>query len=374
MESLEDLRQIDHLDALVEALPADERAIFDRIFHLQISTGRLAAPPSMHDWLMENFGNVEQVGTQRVIKVTNRIAMEGALFNPLRGRRPIDMPPDEDVQAAIERTRGGPFCHPQEMTPEDIFADGDAGRVRGRYCITASNVARCDGYHGLVIFDEHNPLLITHERVRDYIDTAMHWAQRAHHADAEARYFFLMWNCLWKGGASVVHGHMQVMLGRGMHYARVEHWRRQALLYRLAHGENLFDDLYRIHEALGLGMRVGQTRVLASLTPIKEKEIWLISPGRWIRSGDFQDAIAWALDKYIHALGSQSFNMALFQRPIDNPPADAPAEDWDEFPAVVRIVDRGDLQVRTADVGCMELYGSSVIFSDPFRVMDLLRS
>ena len=355
-------RQIVHLKALIAALPGAEREIFDRIFHLQVSTGRLTIPASMHGWVEERFGDVEAVRTQRVIKVTNLITLEGALFNPLRGVRPIDLEPDEQVLVAIERTRGGPFCHPESLTPEDDF-----GRVRGKHCMTASNVARYDGYHGLVIFDGHNPLHITAERVHDYIDTALRWAKRAHNADAEAKYFFLMWNCLWKGGASIVHGHMQVTLGRGMHYARVEHWRRQALLYRLAHGENYFDDLYRAHSALGLATTLGQTRVIVSLTPVKEREILLISPTRWVDNDDFKDAISLVLLKYIHGLGVQSFNLVLFQRPID-----AVEEDWDGFPAIVRIVDRGDLQVRTADIGCMELYGSSVISSDPFGVMEVV--
>jgi hypothetical protein len=247
--------------------------------------------------------------------------------------------------------------------------------VYGKYCVTASNVAKYDGYHSLVIFDEHNPLCITRDRVHDYIGTATRWAKRAHNADSQAKYFFLMWNCLWRGGASIVHGHMQVTLGRGMHYARVEHWRRQALLYRLAHGSNYFDDLYRVHAALGLATTLGETRVIASLTPVKEKEVLLLSPTRWVDNDDFKDAISEVLGVYLNALGVQSFNLALFQRPIDTAETvrawdRMPGwEDWDGFPAIVRVVDRGDPQIRAADVGCMELYASSVISSDPYNVI-----
>jgi hypothetical protein len=161
---------------------------------------------------------------------------------------------------------------------------------------------------------------------------------------------------------------MQVALGSGMHYARVEHWRRQAQLYRLAHGQSYFDDLYRIHAALGLGCTIGQTRAIASLTPVKEKEVVLISPSRWVDQDGFITAIGQVLQAYVHRLGVQSFNLALYQRPIDTA-----QEDWDGFPAIVRIVDRGDLHVRTTDVGCMELYGSSVISTDPYDVIAGLR-
>ena len=75
------------------------------------------------------------------------------------------------------------------------------------------------------------------------------------------------------------------------------------------------------------------------------------------------------LRSYVGKLGVQSFNLALYQRPID-----AAEEDWDGFPALVRLVDRGDPQVRTTDVGCMELYGSSVIGSDPYDVIEAVGS
>jgi hypothetical protein len=214
--------------------------------------------------------------------------------------------------------------------------------------------------------------------VRDYITTALRWAKQAHNVDKQAKYFFLMWNCLWKGGASIVHGHMQMTLGRGMHYARIEHWRRQALLYRLAHGTNYFEDLYRVHAALGLAVQVGAARVIASLTPVKDKELFVISPTRWIHNEDAIHAISVALHAYREALGVQSFNLALFQRPLDVAETIHPMdgskgwEDWDGFPAVVRIVDRGDLLARAADVGCMELYASSVVSSDPFVTIQAL--
>ena len=249
-----------------------------------------------------------------------------------------------------------PVLLPETLTPEDVF-----GRVRGKHCLTASNVAKYDGYHGLVVFKEHNPLRFTREEVRDYVLTALRWAKQAHNVDKQAKYFFLMWNCLWKGGASIVHGHMQMTLGRGMHYARIEHWRRQALLYRLAHGTNYFEDLYRVHAALGLATEVGGARVIASLTPVKDKELLVISPTRWIHNDDMFDAISVALHAYREALGVQSFNLALFQRPLDVAETTHPMdgskgwEDWDGFPG--RGADRGPRRSAGAG-GRRGLYGA----------------
>ena len=348
-----------HLQELVRALPDEERSRFARIFQVNTTTGELNAHPAMHDWIRKYFGAVEAVQKQRIVKVTNLITLEGALFNDLRASRPMESRDPGNLQQTIMSNVGDPFCRPLEGTPADVF-----GRVEGKHCITASNVAKYDGFHGLVIFDEHNPLRFTAEDVADYIDTALHWARQAHCVDKEARYFFLMWNCLWKSGASILHGHMQMTLGRGIHYAKIEHLRRAALLYRIGHGVSYFDDLYAVHHSLGLATEHNKVRILAHLTPIKEKEVILISERP---DEDLRYALYKVLDCFVHKLGVSSFNVALCMRPIDSV-----VEDWQGFPTVVRIVDRGDPDIKTADFGAMELYASSVITSDPFQVAQAL--
>jgi len=350
-----------HLGDLVAALPPEVQERFRRIFHLTTTVGRLVPPPEMHAWIESYFGSVDAVREQQIVKVTNLITLEGALFNSLRAQRPMETKGSADVAKTIEEATGGPFCHPEAGTPADSF-----GRAKGEHAITASNVAKYDGFHGLVVFDEHNPLQFTQEQVADYLDVALEWAGKAREEDPEARYFFFMWNCLWKSGASILHGHAQMTLGRGMHYARVEALRRAALLYRLGHGVNYFEDLYQVHRDLGLAFETSQeVRVLAYLTPIKEKEVILIARGL---CDGLPEAIYQTLHTYVHQLGVQSFNLALYVRPFG-----LVEEDWSEFPVVVRIVDRGDPMNRTADMGAMELYAASVIASDPFRVVESLQ-
>lgn len=348
-------KSIANLDALIQSLPEASRERAARIYRIDASTGEIKPPPPMRDWLHRQFGSLEAVQKQRILKVTNLITLEGSLFNELRASRPMDTGGNEDSLMDEINRPGDSFCRPLENTPEDVF-----GRVKGAHCVTASNVAKYDGFHGLVIFDEHNPLHFTAEHIADYFDTALQWARQAHCADAEARYFFLLWNCLWRSGASILHGHMQMTLSRGMHYARVEHLRRAALLYRIAHASDYFDDLFAIHEDLGLTARHGQTRILSHLTPTREKEVLLLSK---CLDDDLKSAVYHVLSCLVQQLGVRSFNLALYMRPIDSVP-----EDWQDFPMVVRIVDRGDLRSRTADVGAMELYASSVISSDPFAV------
>jgi len=352
-------RKIAYLDELVQALPAHERERFRRIFKVSTTIGGLKPPPSMHAWIRQHFGSVEAVQKQRIVKVTNLITLEGSLFNELRANRPMEATDLDDLSEAIDSSMGGPFCRPLEGTPEDTF-----GRVKGKHCITAANIAKYDGFHSLVIFNEHNPLMFSVEAVKDYIDTALHWARKAHCVDKKARYFFLMWNCLWKSGASILHGHAQVTLSRDIHYAKIEHLRRAALLYKIAHGVNYFDDLYMTHKSLGLTVDDENVRIITYLTPVKEKEILLISPQL---DDNLKQAIYKVLHCFVKALGVSSFNLALYLRPIDSVP-----EDWTGFPVLVRIVDRGDPNTRTADVGAMELYASSVITSDPFHVAQVL--
>jgi hypothetical protein len=252
------------------------------------------------------------------------------------------------------------FDDPLEKTPEDIF-----GRIEGKYCITASNVAKYEGFHGVIVFREPDPLRFTMEQVIDYIDTGYRWAQAAHAIDPSAKYFFFMWNCGGRAGASLLHGHAQVMLGRERHYTRVEQLRRASLSYRGRYGADYFDDLYRIHRNLDCGFEKNGVKVLASLTPVKEKETVLISPAL---DRKFEEALYEVMACFRDRLGVTSFNIAVLMPPI------APVEeDWEGFPVIARIVDRGSISSGASDIGTMELYASTVISSDPFEVARVLR-
>jgi hypothetical protein len=352
------------LDSKVSALPPEGRLLFSRIFDLSILVGRLRIPPSLAGWIGERFGSAAAVEEQKIVKLTNTITMEGSLFNALRAKRPMEVVEASELDEAVKGTRNDQFCNPLDNTPEDIF-----GRIAGKSCVTASNIAKYDGFHGIVIFNEHNPLTFTEDDVADRIDTALAWAERARQVEGDYKYFFLMWNCLWRSGASVVHGHMQMTLSRGMHYAKVEALRRAALLYRRTHGSSYFEDLYRLHHLLGLGFEVQGTRVLAYLTPVKEKEVLIISRDL---SRSFKGRLYDVLRCLVSKMGANNFNVAIYMPPIAM--TDDDAGEWDGFPVIARAVDRGDSRNKTCDIGAMELYASSVISADPFKVASILRS
>ncbi len=349
------------LPALVDDLGAEERARFDRLFRVSSVVGEMRVPESMRKWVEQRFGSVANVESQRIIKVTNLVTLEGSLFNEIRSSRPFEVHESDSVDQVVRESRGDPFCNPLTGTPEDPF-----GRVEGEHCITASNVAKYDGFHGLVIFDEHDPLSWTQEHILDYIATAQEWAERCREIDPAAVYFFLMWNCLWKSGASILHGHAQMTASRDIHYAKVESLRRDSRAYAVDFGSDYFDDLWLAHRDLGLAWEDGEVRGMAYLAPIKEKEVLLIGSAL---DESMAGAVHRALSCMVHRMGVQSFNVAFYL-----PPAGDSSEDWTGFPVIARIVDRGDVTNRVADFGAMELYASSVVSSDPFAVAACLRT
>jgi len=351
---------IAELPDILASLSGENRDLFDRIFDVNAVTGYLDPPPDMLPWISQQFGTVDGVVEQKITRVTNRITFEGALYNRLRASRPIEMYEKLSIQASIiDSSRTDALSDPLRMTPEDQF-----GRVKGKYCVTASNIAKYDGFHGLVIFDNPNPLNFDREQVHDYMDTAWQWAQRAHRYDSDARYYFFMWNCLRRAGASLLHGHCQMTLSRKSHYARIESLRQAALRYREKFGTSYFDDLFRAHDMLGLALEKDGVRTLAYLTPVKEKEVMVIAPEHDDR---LKDAVYEMLSALRDAMNVTSFNLAMAMPPL----APAP-EDWHGFPVIARAVDRGQPKSASCDIGTMELYAASVISSDPFQVARLL--
>jgi len=357
---MEAKKRISGLPEMVAALPEEERERFERIFLVDSSIGRLKTNPAMEEWIKKYFGSLDAVREQKVIRITNLVTMEGSFFNELRSKRPVVTEKGEELEQIIEEDRGDVFCRPLELTSEDTF-----GRIQGQHSISASNIAKFDGFSGVIVFNEHNPLRFTAGRIADYIDTALAWLHKAHETDPEATYPFFLWNCLWRAGASIIHGHAQVILGRGLHYGKVEGLRRAALAYQQTSGSNYFDDLYRVHDSLGLSLEAGGTRVLSYLSPIKDREVLLISSAI---DDSLKGAVYQVLDCYVRDMGVRSFNVAILMPPFSTTP-----EDWSGFPVVVKIVDRGDPLSRTVDMAAMELYASSVLFADPFQVMEVLK-
>ena len=359
-------RRITDLPRLIAGLSDNERELVERLYAVEAAEGVTAPPTGMEPWLVETFGSVEVALRQPIMRVMNRWTFEGATFNPLRARRPISSAGSASgasVRQRIESARGDDFCDPERRTPAEVF-----GRVRVGQVSAASNVAKADGWHAALIFDDHDPLAIDQEGVADLLATAEAWAARIRERDSSVRHLFLGWNCLWRAGASQVHAHAQVTLSAGMAPARVEGWRAAAERYRRETGSDYFADLAKAHRALDLAAGIGPVARFASLTPAKEREIVLLAPADSGLSG-IAAPLAQTLQVMITSMGVQAFNVAIFGPPLGD--AD---ERWAGFPLVARLVDRGDPNLDASDIAAMELFGSSVIASDPFEVARALQS
>lgn len=352
---------IESLGKIVDSLSADEKRLFQRIYGVTTTTGELRVPNSMQPWVRQQLGSVEAVTRQKIVKVTNVITCEEALFNRLRNSRPVEAKGNRSISAQLaDASESDLFQYPQDNTPEDLF-----GRVVGKHCVTASNIAKYDGLHGLVIFNEFNPLHFSREQVIDYIDVAWEWAKRAQAGQPQAKYFFFCWNCLWRSGASIYHGHAQVMLTAGRHYAKIEGLRRVALGYRQDCGSNYFADLFQVHRSVGCAAEKGGVKILAYLTPFRDNEVMLMAEELNLSLKErIYEVLACLRDR----LGVTSFNLGLV-----TPPLAETEESWEGFPVIVRVIDRGDPNSQASDIGGIEIYASSVVSSDPFELAQQLK-
>jgi len=247
------------------------------------------------------------------------------------------------------------------------------GRVKGRYSISASNVAKYDALHGLIIFKNHNPLNFKEKELQDYFSTATKWFNAAHKKNPYAKYPYLLWNCLWRSGASMIHGHMQTVLGQGSHYASIEMLKKADHDYTERYSACYFDDLYKCHEMIGLGFKSGDLKIFCDITPKKDKEFTIISKKL---DKKMIKAVYTAASSIIHDFGVESFNVVLIMPPIQEKALFRKKQEtgWEDFPVIAKFVDRGRLSNKTTDVAGMEMYsGTAVIETDPYRIIDDLK-
>lgn len=347
--------------------------VIDDIFHISNSTGSLVIPHSYKNKVLELFGKkdnegdiiesledvVKRIESQKVVKTYNKWTGNGSLFNSLRAkRRGIEREQKEDLGKKINEyikssEEGCEFCDPGQYTPEDVF-----GRVKGKYGITGSNIAKYDAWSSVIFFKGHNPLDFSLPELSDYIDIGFKWFKKVNNYDKQFKYPFFLWNSLQKAGASQTHGHAQILMTNDIHYAKPQFLRKISRQYMKLTGKNYFRELYKAHDALELTLE-SDIDAFTSFTPIKEKEFIIITPDNPSKNEKIKETIYKVLRCYIDELGVNSFNVVI----------SCPAFGESSFPYLIQIVDRGSIFKTTVDTGAMELYGSSVISDDPYKVI-----
>ena len=107
------------------------KALWHRIYEIDVLHGKLELVPGLRSWVEEKLGSGPEVENQKIIRTTNLISGEGALFNSLRSRRPTARFPETDLESLVEEHRSNcPFCSPEERTPGERF-----GRIRGNIAL-----------------------------------------------------------------------------------------------------------------------------------------------------------------------------------------------------------------------------------------------
>jgi hypothetical protein len=94
------------------------------------------------------------------------------------------------------------------------------------------------------------------------------------------------------------------------------------------------------------------------------KEVIIISSENPSKKMESNETIFKILRCFIDIMGVFSFNLSISCPPINH----------EELPYIIRIVDRGSLLKSTADMGGMELYGSSVVADDPYKIINIINN
>jgi len=342
-------KSILNLKELVENLEEDKRDLFKRFYEFYVEEGKFILPDKIKDWARKRFGECEK---QKIVRITNKFTYESTLFNELRAKRPIQAVSKEDIFNMIKETEGDFFCDPLNKTPSDVF-----GRIEGKYCITASNIAKYDYLHAVIVFKKHDPFYFDEEYIKDYLEVAWRWFLKANEYDKRAEYPFFMWNCLWKAGASIVHGHAQALISQKP-YGKQLFLTKVRDEYKKIYNSEYLQDLFKVHLTLGLGAEVNNKKLMFYLTPVKEKEVIILSED-FIDTADILSRIL----KLYYKLGVRSFNVGIFLPKLGKKDI-----------ILIRVVDRGDPMARTSDIGGMEIYsGTSVVASDPFKLAEIFK-
>jgi len=382
------MKRIMDLATNVSRLRSEDRTLWHSIFEVMETQGDMCIPKSFRRKTLGYFGRrretedavCERVQRQKIVRIRNKWSGEEALFNELRADRP-GMRPDPKESARVNEVvkqaeqNGCDFCNPLRYTSKDVFgrirrAFVDEQRVT-RTVWTGSNVAKYDAWSGMVYFWHHHPLEFTRAEMDAVIDAGFEWFSRVQTKDHEAKYPFFMWNCISKAGASQVHPHAQVLIARSQPYGKVRTLLQTITRYE-EHSSSEFiktrrylDDLYLVHRSIGLGQRISSggddpVRVLVSITPVKEKETLIIAEKSPAHSESARHAIFSIVRCLVDDLGVTSFNVAIMMPQIE-------ASGRIPF-CLIRIVDRGSLSKATSDIGGMELYGTTVVATDPYVV------
>ncbi|XP_068678167.1 uncharacterized protein [Montipora foliosa] len=362
---------------------------FNRIFRVSMKSSKMAVPKSFEAKLTRWFHlpddtndeqSIKRAELQTVVRVFDRWTCNQTCFNAARALKPLNNGEENPVSSMDvsdgSKVPGCDFCSPFDYTAADLW-----GRLENDSGLTASNVAKYDALHSMVVFKEHLPSHWNKTKLADMLDLCTEWFGITHKNNSQAIYPIMNWNCRARAGASQHHGHCHMLLAENFHYGQWEQLRQAAKLYSWEHpGFDYFDDLVAAHRNLGLAKTFGDACVFAHLAPYCGYEFKAVS---WNFDDNFKQAINEAVEALIFKFGSKCFNLCIHFPPLENGKLrkfEAEEEVKNScletgevaMPFIAHLVDRGGVQSSSSDVCGMRIYGSAIVNEDPFSIAQQL--
>lgn len=239
---------------------------------------------------------------------------------------PAYMPSKVDLAPLVERSlqAGCPFCPDRVMAvtpqfPPDVVPEP---RIKVGEAVVVCNIFPYDTYSAVCVISSRHFIAIgdfTEDLLVNALQASQTYIRTVMERDATASYGTINWNYMPLSGGTVVHPHLQVIVGStpsNYHRQLIE----QSLRYSEESSSNFWSDLVDIERQLGERYVASKGRVhwLTSFAPKGLIEVVAIFAGRSsildLSDEDWSD-FAFGLTrvgKYFGDLNLHSFNMALF--------------------------------------------------------------
>jgi galactose-1-phosphate uridylyltransferase len=277
--------------------------------------------------------NFEEV-TQRVEVRFDPLTGRKCRINVQRARRPKQMPQETvELENLVRKSKERCFFCPDKLesfTP--MFPKELVDRIKvGRACVFP-NLFPFGGFHAVGTFSDDHYLELnefTPGLLRDCFAACIRYFELISGGRPELKYWYINWNCLPPGAASIVHPHAQIFADSAPTPFLKEQIEKSRE-YRAAEGENYWASLIQVEKTKNeryVG-ESGGTHWIASFAPQGNKEVLAVTEGvsslaqlRGEMKG-FCEGLSRILRGY-HELGVRSITFSTYSGPFD--------EDMSEF-------------------------------------------
>ena len=82
---------------------------------------------------------------------------------------------------------------------------------------------------------------------------------------------------MYKSGASQIHTHLQVSMGKNSYYGMMRRWLDASARYNTDYQRDFLEDFVLIHKALGFVYVYKGVSVIVNIIPVKDQEIMIVA-------------------------------------------------------------------------------------------------